>query len=67
MSAVSLPAVKRIIRSIRIGEARALAEECLFQTTIEGVRQVVRRRLKNYISQNRTTAWLRTARPLSGM
>ncbi|MCX7718077.1 MAG: phosphoenolpyruvate--protein phosphotransferase [Candidatus Sumerlaeaceae bacterium] len=67
MSAVSLPAVKRIIRSIRIGEARALAEECLFQTTIEGVRQVVRRRLKNYISQNRSTAWLQAARTLSGL
>ena len=66
MSAVSVPAVKRIIRSIRIGEAKALAEECLFQTTIEGVRQVVRRRMKNYISQNRTSGWLRSTRPLSG-
>ena len=49
MSAVSVPRVKQIIRSVSIEEAKQMAEEVAAQTTIEGVKQVVRRRMRKYL------------------
>lgn len=53
MSAVSVPPVKKLIRSIRLSEAKLLAEEILTQTSIEGVRRLVLRRLKNYVKKHK--------------
>ncbi|MBX7245867.1 MAG: phosphoenolpyruvate--protein phosphotransferase, partial [Candidatus Sumerlaeaceae bacterium] len=53
MSAVCIPPVKKLIRSIDLSEAKALAEEILTQPTIEGAKQVLRRRMKTYISKNK--------------
>lgn len=53
MSAVSVPAVKKLIRSIRLSEAKLLAEEVLGQNTIKGAKQAVSRRLRNYIRSNK--------------
>jgi phosphotransferase system enzyme I (PtsI) len=53
MSAVSVPSVKRLIRSIRLSEAKLLAEEVLAQTTIEGAKRVLRRRLRTYMKKRK--------------
>lgn len=63
MSALSVPPVKKLIRSIRLSEAKMLAEEILLQHTIRGAKQVLRRRLQNYIKKNKVqkTLLLRAA------
>ncbi|MCX7019239.1 MAG: phosphoenolpyruvate--protein phosphotransferase [Candidatus Sumerlaeota bacterium] len=53
MSAVSVPSVKKLIRSIRLSEAKLLAEEILGQPTIDGVKQIVRRRLKIHAAKQK--------------
>ncbi len=50
MSAISIPPVKRLIRSINLNDARALAEEIMTEKTINGVHRVLKRHLKQ-ISQ----------------
>ncbi|MGI8905681.1 MAG: phosphoenolpyruvate--protein phosphotransferase [Candidatus Sumerlaeaceae bacterium] len=52
MSAVGIPQVKRLIRSINLNEAKLLAEEVYSQSTIEGVHKVVRKSLKKYASRD---------------
>lgn len=53
MSAVSIPPVKKLIRSIRLSEAKLLAEEVLTQSTIRGAKRIVRRRLDNYVRRQK--------------
>jgi signal transduction protein with GAF and PtsI domain len=53
MSAVSVPPVKKLIRSIRLSEAKVLAGEILGQPTIDGAKQILRRRLKNYMAKHK--------------
>lgn len=53
MSAVSIPRVKRLIRSVDLTEAKILAEEVMSQSTIDGIQKVVRKRLKKYSSSDR--------------
>lgn len=50
MSAISIPPVKRLIRSINLSDARSLAEDIMAEKTIQGVHKVLRRHLKQ-ISQ----------------
>ena len=52
MSAVGIPQVKRLIRSITLTEAKLLAEEVFAQSTIDDIQKVVRRRLKKYTSRD---------------
>lgn len=49
MSSVSVPPVKKIVRSIRLQEAKSLAEEILLQTSIDSAKRLVQRRMKQYI------------------
>jgi phosphotransferase system enzyme I (PtsI) len=53
MSSVSVPSVKKVIRSIHLTEAKVLVEEILGQSTIEGVKRLVERRLRSYVKQNK--------------
>jgi phosphotransferase system enzyme I (PtsI) len=52
MSAVGIPQVKRLIRSIDLNEAKLLAEEVFSQSSIQDVHKVVRKRLKKYASRD---------------
>lgn len=53
MSAVSVPSVKRLIRSIRLSEAKLLAEEILAQPSIEGAKRILHRRLRSYVKRRK--------------
>ncbi len=53
MSSVSVPAVKKLLRSIHLTEAKLLVEEILGQPTIEGVKKLVNRRMRNYVKKNK--------------
>lgn len=53
MSAVSVPAVKKLLRSIKLSEAKQLVEETLLQSTIEGVKKIIWRRLRSYVKQHK--------------
>lgn len=48
MSSISIPQVKRAIRSIALGDARNLAEAILAEKTIQGVYRVLRKHLKKF-------------------
>jgi phosphotransferase system enzyme I (PtsI) len=52
MSAVGIPPVKRLIRSIDLNEAKLLAEEVFAQGTIEDIHKVVKKRLKKFSSRD---------------
>lgn len=51
MSAISIPPVKRLIRSIELAEARKLAEEVLAENSVQGTHKVVRRHLKQFLQR----------------
>ena len=53
MSAGSVPAVKKLVRSIKLSEAKQLVEEILLQSTIEGVKKIIWRRLRSYVKQHK--------------
>lgn len=53
MSAVNIPHVKKLIRSITLADARSLAEEIMAEKTIAGVHKVVKKRMKNSDKFNR--------------
>jgi phosphotransferase system enzyme I (PtsI) len=53
MSAVSVPPVKRLIRSIRLSEAKGLVEDLLGEETIEGVKEVVRDCFQSLVREQR--------------
>lgn len=55
MSAVNIPYVKKLIRSIELAEARSLADEVLAQNTITGIHKVVKKRAKAYAHITRGT------------
>lgn len=48
MSAANLPYVKRLIRSIRLSDAKAVAEQAMLENTVDGVRAVVKRHMKKF-------------------
>jgi phosphotransferase system enzyme I (PtsI) len=58
MSSISIPPVKRAIRSITLGDARQVAEDVLAESSIQGVYKVLRRHAKKFpeLSLRRHTA-----------
>lgn len=46
MSAISIPRVKRLIRSIELADARLLADEILAERTVQGAHKVLKRHIK---------------------
>lgn len=54
MSAVNIPQVKKLVRSITLSEAKSLVEDIVTQQTIDGIKKVVRRHLKSYVKANKT-------------
>jgi phosphotransferase system enzyme I (PtsI) len=52
MSAVGIPSVKRLIRSIDLNDAKQLAEEVFAQSTIEDIHKVIKKRLKKFSSRD---------------
>ncbi|PKO17577.1 phosphoenolpyruvate--protein phosphotransferase [candidate division BRC1 bacterium HGW-BRC1-1] len=53
MSSMSVPSVKKLIRSIQLSEAKLLVEDIMGQNTIDGVKKLVWRRLRRYVKQNK--------------
>ena len=56
MSAVSVPAVKRLIRAVYLRETKELVEKVFQQPTISSRKQVLREFLNYLISENRVSA-----------
>jgi phosphotransferase system enzyme I (PtsI) len=56
MSAVSVPAVKRVIRAVYLRETKELVEKVFQQPTISSRKQVLREFLNYLISENRVSA-----------
>jgi phosphotransferase system enzyme I (PtsI) len=48
MSSISIPPVKRAIRSIALGDARRIAEDVLGESSIQGVYKILRKHLKKF-------------------